>query len=132
MTSSALSFQRHLFQYHSIKDVILSKLFLLTLLAPDVWGFFSTPTTPSPLLQALTTCLIIQISNSGELVSDNTHLRAQFYKTAPTSGVNYKTQVVSPICTMPFYIRDLGIHRFWYLQKSQYPSPVGTDGQLYF
>ena len=32
---------------------------------------------------------------------------------------------------VPFYMRDLSIHGFWYLQWSWNQSPVDTEDQLY-
>ena len=63
-------------------------------------------------------------------MSDYTYLRAQSHKTVPTSGANYKSQVV-PICTALLY---KGLEHPWILvsTKSQNQSPVDTKGWLYF
>jgi hypothetical protein len=34
--------------------------------------------------------------------------------------------------TRPFYMRELNISRFWYLQGALEPIPMDTEGQLYF
>ena len=109
---------------HSINGLILSEPFLLTFLTSQGWGYFSQQPL-SPTFQIPTGCLRIQFNNSGKLVSDNMHFRAQFLK--PISSLRLLL-----VCTTPFYTRDLSIHGSGYPQKFQNQFPVDTKGWLYF
>lgn len=109
---------------HSINGIILSEPFLLTFLTSQGWEYF--PQQPLfPTLQIPTGCLRIQSNNSGKLVSDNMHFRAQFLKLISSLRLFL-------VCTTPFYTRDLRIHGSGYPQRFQNQCPVDTKGWLYF
>ena len=44
----------------------------------------------------------------------------------------HRTNCIHCVNTILFYLRDLSIHRFWYLQRLLESIPCDTEGQLYF